>query len=216
MVLGRILEDWRDRQKGAAAQIEISQVLWHIEACRASGFELRLVGRSVERRWSRKMTAGAAAVDTERSWAREMIAKAVEGTIEGVESLVSPDRVAVGRIALGDRKSRASSAGGGSRAHPAERRCETRWVGCLGVLKFNQHFCPLRKTPRLIYVGNSLLIHQTGEEDRTWLFQEPTQTRRYSNVKSAVATMKELLGLLNYRKDYERKKQQEIRREAIS
>ena len=59
-----------------------------------------------------------------------------EDRTEEVGSLVSPDRVVVGTIALGDHKSRASSVGGGSRAHQAEDRFEIQWLGgCLEVLK---------------------------------------------------------------------------------
>ncbi len=67
-----------------------------------------------------------AEVDTGSRWAEETFEKVVEDRIEMVGSLVSPDRVVVERIALGDRKSRASSVDGGSWAHQAEERCETR------------------------------------------------------------------------------------------
>ena len=79
--------------------------------------------------------AVAAEVGIEMKWVQGMSEKAVEDRIEEVGSLVSPDRVAVGMIALGDRKSRASSVDGGSRAHQAEGRCESQWLeGYLEVL----------------------------------------------------------------------------------
>ena len=51
--------------------------------------------------------------------------KAAVDKIEEAGSLVSPDPVVVGKTALGDRKSRASSVGGGPWAHQAEGICES-------------------------------------------------------------------------------------------
>jgi hypothetical protein len=137
MILERRLEDWTVPQKGVA-QIETSQGLWHIEASRVSDSELKQAGKLDEYRWRMEKVAVAVAVDTGSSLAEVMFGKAVEDRIEVVGSLVSPDRVVVGRIALGDRKSRASSVDGGSWAHQAEGSCESRRpADYLEALKFH-------------------------------------------------------------------------------
>ena len=54
---------------------------------------------------------------------QEIAETAVVGTTEGVGSLVSPDLGELGRIALADRKLRASCVDGWGWAHQAEDRC---------------------------------------------------------------------------------------------